>query len=68
MNDIVDIGRKIAKRRKFLKLTQTQLSEISGVSLRGLKTIESGEGNPTLGQLIKVLQALGLNINIGTRC
>ena len=54
----------IKKRRKFLKLTQEQLSERAGVSLRSLKLIEYGKGNPTIQQLTKILDILGLKIKV----
>lgn len=58
------IGEIIKKRRKLLKITQNDLSEISGVSLRSLKDIETGKGNPTISQLLKILNSLGLKLNI----
>ncbi len=58
------IGEIIKKRRKLLKITQNDLSEISGVSLRSLKDIETGKGNPTIFQLLKILNSLGLKLNI----
>lgn len=58
------IGEIIKKRRKLLKITQIDLSEISSVSLRSLKDIETGKGNPTISQLLKILNSLGLKLNI----
>ena len=57
-----EIGEIINERRKFLKITQKELSEISGLGLRSLIDIESGKGNPTIDQLQKVFSALGLTI------
>lgn len=54
------IGKEIQKRRKLLKITQSDLSEISGVSLRTIKAIEKGAANPTVGILTRVLETLGL--------
>lgn len=59
-----DFGEIIEKRRRFLKLTQQQLAEYAGVSVRSLKLIESGSGNPTILQLTKILEILGMRINI----
>jgi len=58
------IGSTLQKRRKFLKITQQELCERAGVSLRGLKQIESGEGNPTINQLTKILDVLGMKIQV----
>ena len=62
--NITLINEIIQKRRKFLKLTQEQLSERAGVSLRSLKLIEYGQGNPTIQQLTKVLDILGLKLKV----
>jgi len=67
MNDLKDIGKEIKERRKLLKITQEELAEISGISLRSLKAIELGKGNPTVSQLSKVLDAVGLRIIIGLK-
>ena len=67
MKNLRDIGREIKDRRKLLQITQEELAEISGVSLRSLKAIELGKGNPTVSQLNKVLEAIGLRIIIGLK-
>ena len=54
------IGKQIQRRRKLLKITQKDLSEISGVSLRTIKAIEEGEANPTVEILNRILKPLGL--------
>ena len=60
-----DIGKIIRQRRKFLKITQKELSEIVGLGLHSLIDIESGKGNPTIDQLQKVVSAIGLDVYIG---
>ena len=59
-----EIGQVIKERRKFLKIRQKDLSEIVGISLRSLVDIETGKGNPTIDQLNKILDVLGLSIKI----
>ena len=59
-----EIGQNIRERRKFLRITQKELSEIVGIGLRSLIDIESGKGNPTIEQLQKIVSALGLTIEI----
>lgn len=59
-----EIGKSIKDRRKFLKITQKELSDIVEVGLRSLVDIENGKGNPTIEQLNKILDALGLKINL----
>jgi len=55
-----EIGNIIKERRKFLQINQNELSEIVGLGLRSLIDIESGKGNPTIDQLNKTADALGL--------
>lgn len=51
-------GRAAARRRAELRLTQTDLAEISGVSRRTIQSLENGEHVPTLENLIAIEQAL----------
>ena len=64
MDEIIKIGQIIKEKRKSLNVTQNDLAEISGISIRSLKDIETGKGNPTLMQLIKILNSLGLKLNV----
>lgn len=59
-----EIGKIIRDRRKFLKITQKDLAEIVGLSLRNFVDIENGKANPTLDALGKITDALGLEITI----
>ncbi|MGE5497221.1 MAG: helix-turn-helix domain-containing protein [Syntrophothermus sp.] len=59
-----ELAEIIRKRRADLKITQPDLAEITGIGLRTLKRIENGEGNITLDVLTKVLDVLGLKIEI----
>lgn len=54
------IGEQIKQRRKSLKVTQRQLAELSGIGINTLTKIERGEANPSLKNLEKVLDTLGL--------
>lgn len=60
----IEIGKIVRDRRKFLKITQKDLAEIAGLSLRNLVSIENGKANPTLDALEKMTDALGLEITI----
>lgn len=51
-------------RRAALKVTQELLAESSGVSLRAIKQLESGKGNPTLETLAKLCDALGMEVTL----
>jgi len=52
---------KIKEFRKIKKLTQTQLSEIVGISQNYLSEIERGKWDIKLDLLIKISKALGVN-------
>jgi len=65
--NIKEIGIEIRKRRKYLNITQEDLAEITGISRRSLQYIEGGKMNPSIEQLEKILEALGLEITIRTK-
>ncbi|MBR0300734.1 MAG: helix-turn-helix domain-containing protein [Bacteroidales bacterium] len=56
------IGETITTRRKELKITQRQLSELASVGYNTLIAVEKGQGNPTLSVLQRILDTLGLRI------
>jgi putative transcriptional regulator len=57
----------IKARRARLDLTQEVLAQIAGVSLRSLKAMEKGTGNPTLSQLTRVISVLGWDLELKER-
>ena len=65
--DIKEIGKIIRERRVFLNVKQEDLAEISGVAIKTIYAIESGKANPSAQTLIKLLQVLGMEINIQIR-
>ncbi|WP_240663287.1 helix-turn-helix domain-containing protein [Mucilaginibacter limnophilus] len=54
----------IKARRESLQVTQEALAELSSVGLRTIKQFESGKGNPTLHNLQKLTDVLGLEITL----
>lgn len=62
-----ELGKYIKARRNVLGISQNDLAEIAGISIRSLKDIETGKGNPTLEQLTKILSPLGLLIRLEVR-
>lgn len=62
--DKKEFGRIIKQRRDLLNITQKNLADVSGVTLRKLSDIENGVANPTLHTLVKVMDALGLSLDI----
>jgi len=53
---------QIKERRAMLKLTQSQLAELSGVGLRTLKQLEAGKANPTFETLAEIADVLGMEL------
>lgn len=62
-----EIAQQIRQRRALLGISQEDLAEITNVSVRTLKAIENGDGNPTLDVLSKVLESLGLKLTVVER-
>jgi transcriptional regulator with XRE-family HTH domain len=58
------IGKTIKKRRKELKLELKDLQDYSGVNYALISDIENGKSNPTIKTLEKLLDVLGMEINI----
>ena len=58
------IGKTIRQRRKALKITQSDLAELAGISVNSLYKIERGEANPTLDLVEKIAEVLGLELKI----
>jgi len=64
MNEFTDISKKIKFRRKFLNYTQKDISELTGLSERTIRSIENGEGNTSIFYWYKILDVLGLEMKI----
>lgn len=52
----------IKERRSLLGLTQQDLADYTELSLRIIKNIESGKGNPSLKTLTKIADILGVEL------
>lgn len=53
------IGRKIRAKREALDLTQSDLAKKVGMRPEIISRIESGQGNPTIATIRRVLKTLG---------
>lgn len=54
----------IKERRALLGLTQQDLADYTGLSLRIIKDIETGKGNPSVATLSKIAEILGLELQL----
>lgn len=66
-NTLMDYYTIIKERRKILSITQEELADISGLSLRTIKAIETGRGNPSINSLEKLTDVLGIEIVLQVR-
>lgn len=57
-----EIINMIKARRAALQVTQEDVAKLSGVSLRTIKQIEAGKGNPTLLSIQKIADVLGMEV------
>ncbi len=60
----VKIGKIIKRRRIELNLELKDLQDYSGVNYASISDIENGKANPTIKTVEKLLDALGMQINI----
>lgn len=58
------IGTKIRQERKAQSMTQTELANLSGVSLNFLSQLEQGKPSVQMDKVLMVLDTLGLNIEL----
>ena len=58
----VTLQHAVREMRAISRLTQAQFAEHRGVSLKTIKEIESGKGNPTIQTLNRIGQFFGLEV------
>lgn len=59
-----NIGQTIKERRKELGLTQSTLALLSQVGINTIVSIERGSKSPSLGTLMKVVEVLGMELQL----
>jgi transcriptional regulator with XRE-family HTH domain len=57
------IGKTVGKKRQEKKLTQAQVSEITGLSRNYISDIENGRYAPSVDALAKLAKCLDLDLN-----
>lgn len=62
-----NLGQMLQQRREMLQLRQEDLSEMAGINVRTIIQMEKGEGNPSFTTLQKVLDVLGLELNVSLK-
>jgi len=61
---VSEIGKQIKERRDTLGITQPDLAEMADVNINTIYNIESGRGNPTLKNLNKIADILGMELTL----
>ena len=56
--DYRDLGKRIAKRRKVLNLTQEDVAEAAGLSNNFISNIENNYSIPSIDSLLKICEAI----------
>lgn len=64
MTAVQQIGRLIQQRRDHMRITQKQLADMAEVGINTLYKIETGQANPTLESLQKIVDILGMEITL----
>lgn len=64
MDSAKEFGTAIRTRRKELSLTQKELAMACGTGLRFIVDLENGKPTCQFGKAIRVLQSLGLSIQL----
>lgn len=63
----MDFGKIIEERRKYLQIRQEDLAELCNISTKSIQKIENNKANPTLKNLQKMLDVLGMEVSISIK-
>lgn len=61
------LARQVRERRKSLLLTQEDVAELAGCSVRFVRSLEAGKATVRLDKLVAVLETLGLELSAERR-
>lgn len=64
MSDVLSIGAGIRSARKDAGITQEDLAHMARISVRTVRAIETGTGNPSLQAVVAVSGVLGLRLTV----
>ncbi len=67
LGGLMDIGPALRDRRRQLGLTQRELAELSGASLRFIRDLEHGKPTVQLASVRSVASTLGLELTLAVR-
>ena len=61
------LAHDVRSRRVALKLGQQELAELSGTSIRFVRSLEHGNTTVQMDKVLAVLEALGLDLRVDVR-
>ncbi|MBD9375420.1 helix-turn-helix transcriptional regulator [Rhizobium sp. ARZ01] len=61
--ELRQLGRSVRSARKEAGITQSQLSERSGLSPRVVRELEAGRSNPTLATIVAIVDVLSITLD-----
>ncbi|GAA2143374.1 hypothetical protein GCM10009825_33620 [Arthrobacter humicola] len=64
VSDVLSVAAGIRSARKDAGITQEDLAHLAGTSVRTVRSIETGSGNPSLQAVIAVSNVLGLHLTV----
>lgn len=67
MSTTDELARAIRGRRKTLGISQTELADLAGVSVRVVSSVENGKPTARLDTILPLLDVLGLDLTIRVR-
>jgi HTH-type transcriptional regulator / antitoxin HipB len=60
----IDIGQRVKNERQLARLSQDELADLAEISRRPIYLLETGKGTIRLDTLMKILDVLGLTLEI----
>ncbi len=64
---VTELGRRVRASRKKSSLTQRDLASLAGVGTRFLSELESGKSTLEIGRVLRVVELLGLELQLQER-
>ena len=61
------LGELIAKRRKIVRMEQSDVEDYTGISIGTISKLENGKGNISLENLLKILDILGMELSVDVK-
>lgn len=55
---------QLVAKRKEKKMTQNDVSRLTGIQRPNISRLESGNYNPTIDMLVRVADSMGMKVNI----